>query len=176
MTANRVIRPLRSEWVIDGLESSGDLATDADASKRMPSASSPLRWLRSLVHYRWLLLAVVLVVLLLIGLVAGVTGVWIVVIAVAVAALIGATMLQQQAQGIAASGGAAEAVASLDPQKLGPAIAATPPRPAFALVETDPAIPTQAVAGTQVNTTTGGDVEFGERSPAHRGRRPYGGG
>jgi len=127
----------------------GDLATDADATGRLTPTPIP-GWLRWLARYRWLLLITVLLLLLIVGLV---SGGWLVVVVLAVVAAVAAVVLNQQAQRIAGADRAA-AVARLDPAELASAVAETPPRPAFGLLETDPAVPPQAAGGTQVTTGT----------------------
>ena len=125
-----------------------DLATDADATGRLTPPAAIPAWLRWLVRYRWLLLAVALVLALLIGLI---SASWLVVVVLVVVVAVAAAVLNQLAQRIADADRAHE-VASIDPHALATAASETPPRPAFGLVETDPAVPPQAGAGTQVTT------------------------
>jgi hypothetical protein len=125
----------------------GDLATDTSVGGQVSPLPVP-SWLVALLERvpRALLLLVVLAALVLLLIVALVTGAWLVcvVIALVVLAVAAAVWFGQRL-------GATAAVE--DPAAAAAAVEATPPQPAFHLVEADPVVPSGGGGGTSVDST-----------------------
>ena len=128
-----------------------DLTTDTTLVDRLPPATVPPWWLW-LVRHRWLLLILLLILALLLGLFA---GAWPIAIAIAVIAVVAVIVANRWALAHPTSPAGASGPGSVvTPGAVAAVLGNTPPRGSFGFVETDPVIPPQAAAGTQVTTRT----------------------
>lgn len=127
----------------------GDLATDTGVLEQMPSSALPA-WLLWLIRNRWLVFIALLILALLLMLFG---GTWMLTIALVAIAIVGLILAGHWARIhlAEADSGPGSIVA---PGDVADAIETTPPRSTFTFIETDPVVPPQPQAGTQVTTTT----------------------
>ncbi len=126
-----------------------DLETDIGVADRMPPFALPT-WLLWFIRNRWLVIIVLLILALLLGL-SG--GTWPLIIALVAIAMVGLIAADRWARTHPAGADAGPG-SIVDPGAVIGVIEATPPRRSFTFVETDPVVPPQPRAGTQVTMTT----------------------
>ena len=128
-----------------------DLTTDTAVVSRLPPSTMPA-WLLWLVRYRWLLFILLLILLVLFGLF---TSAWLIAVGIAVVAVVALVAAERWARTHQPSSGAGSGPGTVvDPGAVADVLSHTPARGTFRFVETDPVVPPQPGAGTQITTGT----------------------
>ena len=137
----------------------GDLVTDTTSVAQLPlSSTSSLPG--SLIRYRWLVLAIVLIVLVVVALV---TGAWLPALIVALFVVVAFVALDAWARAHPGSADGVQGPASIvEPRAVAAEVQQAPPRPAFRFVETDPVAVPPSTGGTRFTTA----VDASSTSPS----------